>query len=63
MTRMVQLEEPGIGPIWVNPDHVRSVSPATDNRTIIEYGNGDEKLVMGDPQRIAILLERDDDVI
>jgi hypothetical protein len=60
MTRMVQLEEPGIGPLWVNPDHVRSVGPATGNRTIIEFDNGDEKLVMGQPQRIAILMERDE---
>lgn len=63
MIRMVELEEPGVGPLWVNPEHVRSVSPASDNRTLIEYDNGDEKLVMGDPKTIAILLERDDDVI
>jgi hypothetical protein len=59
MIRIIELEEAGAGPLWVNPEHVRCLSAQGEDRVLIEFDNGDAKIVMGHPQRIVSLLERD----
>jgi len=61
MIRIVELEEAGAGPLWVNPKHVRCLSAQDRDRVLIEFENGDQKIVMGHPQMVARLLERDED--
>ena len=61
MTRMVELEEAGVGPLWINPDTVRSVSRTDDQRAVVEFTNGDQRIVMGLAPDIAALLQKNED--